>query len=59
MNLVNTSQLVRGHPHFHTIFNARRQLTFKQLVAHHISAANLNKIDISTLLNMYLLSPSD
>ena len=56
INLGNTSQMVREHPPF---FNAQHPLIFKQSVARHILAANLDNIDTPTLLNIHCLSSSD
>ena len=59
LHLIQTLQLVRGHPPFHTIFNDRRQLTFNNMVAHHVSITSINNMDALTLLNMHKLSAHD
>ena len=58
-DMIKTSQLTRGHPPFHRIFNSRRQLRFENLIARHISAASLDNVDAPTLLNLQKLSPND
>ena len=58
-HLLRTYQLTRGHPPFHTIFNAVRQTKFEQTMARHVSAASLNSIDAPTLLQMNKLHHHD
>ena len=49
--MIKTCQLKKGHPSFHRIFKARRQLRFETFIARHIPPASLDQIDASTLLN--------
>ena len=57
--MLKTGQLTKGYHPFHRIFNARRQVRFENIVARHISAASLDKVDAPTLLNMQRLSKND
>ena len=56
---IQTGQLTRGHPPFHRIFNLQRQLTFTNTVAHHVSAASFQHIDVTNFLQMQRLSTYD
>ena len=57
--MIKTGQITKDHPPFHRIFNARRQIRFENIVARHVSAASLDKVDAPTLLNMQRLSTKD
>ena len=59
LHWIRSGQITRGHPPFHRIYDIHRRLHFTETVARHVSAANLQKIDAPTLLQMHTLSPSD
>ena len=56
---LKSSQITRGNPPFHQIYNSQRQEKFKEAVANHVSAASLHSKDAPTLIKLNRIKTKD